>query len=596
MRFCVLTTLHIGGVTVKSKKVLSALISFTMLLLICCSPFVSYASFFVSDGDIDSCPGNTRVYTEPEKYNYAWLDSVILRDDTLAVTPLTVYPLSEYPYRVTCEEFVKECNSYMKLFEASDTVVQQTVIDSLKTVYYTLVSTGKITDSNQDMRAYNESCGIVYPYTESKFTDIYTLITYACLNTDLYKLVSDKSVNITRGTTIEGAVVRYLSVVCGMDLPESVDTIPAFSYMFSKEYIVDDTMYPVSENPSEEEVYYWVKLQAAQRAGYSVPASVRYKDLSSEQIDYVTYAYYASILTVKYDVAVNPIDLKAALLSGEKNVNVPRLVLKSMLDNVSVSYSDNESMRSLFNKAAGEGFFKLDDEFYTDIYTYNVYVPADCKKIWITCFPVAQQLENGSDDYVSTYINGVPVKTNSTNSADISGNNSKVTVDIVYSKNNDKATYVFNVIKTEEAGEMNRAPSVKLSDPVSGLAASLSNIINSASANNDFANSSSEGFTFASSLTTYPADEQQSPLFPNYESNIETYPTDNNGNILTTNNPLETNPSEEETASVLDNVAETVRENPVVVAAPAGLLAVGASAGFMFYRKRKDEDGSIEEE
>ena len=40
--------------------------------------------------------------------------------------------------------------------------------------------------------------------------------------------------------------------------------------------------------------------------------------------------------------------------------------------------------------------------------------------------------------------------------------------------------------------------------------------------------------------------------------------------------------------------AETIKENPVVVAAPAGLLALGASAGFIFYRRRKDDTDTDE--
>lgn len=574
----------------KNKKVLSVMISLMMLILVCCSPFISYASFFVEDGDVSSCPGNTRVYTEAKDYNYAWLDSVILRDGSMAVTPLTVYPVSEYPYSHTCDEFIDECNNYVKLIGLSDTVVQNTIIDSLKTIYYTLVATGKITDSTQDMRAYNESCGILYPYTDSQFTDLYTVITYVCLNQNLYKLVSNEDVSITRGTTVEGAVVKFLSAVCGMAVPSSVDTVPAFSYLFTEKYVIEDSAYPVSENPTEEEVNYWVKLQAAQKAGYSVPATTKYENLTSEQIEYVTYAYDASVLTTRYEVPIDPMLLKAALSSSNSSDEVPRLVLKSMLDNSSVSYLKDETTQSLFNKAAQEGYFDLENEFYTDIYNYRIYVGPECEKIWITCFPIADQLDNGSINEVSTFINGSLVKNSSTNAVEVPADGTTFTVRTSYNGKSDTATYVFTVVKTGDAETMNEAPSIDLSDPLQDIASNISNVITGSTNNSAVSELPTVGFTFDSQLTTYDIGENTLSTEGYTGSLFNTYPTDEKGEVLTTRNPLEVTTEEETSASVLSYVSDKVRENPVVVAAPAGLAAIGASAGFMFYRKRREDE------
>lgn len=571
----------------KNKKTLSVIMSVLMLILTCSSPFISFASFFVSDGDVISCPGNTRAYVSSEEYNYAWLDSVIVRDGSSAVTPLTLHPVSDYPYSHTCEEFVEDCNNYVMLFDASEDAVQKSIIDSLKTVYYTLVATGVITDSNQEMRAFNESNGIVYPFTESKFTDLYTAITYVCLDKNLYKLVTDEDITITRGTTIEGAVVRFLSAVCGMSVPSSVESISSFSYLFTEEFVVDSG-YPVSENPSEAEISYWVKLQAAQKAGYSVPATTKYADLSSEQIDYVTYAYDASILTTRYEAPIDPMKLKAALNSSDPDKNVPVLVLKSMLDHVSMSYNPNESIDNLFMMAAKEGYFELDEEFFTDIYNYDLYVSPDCEKVWITCFPVAEQLENGSNDNVRTYVNGALVKNNSTNPVDIAKDGATFTVRTEYIGSDNEATYIFNVIKSADAEAMNSAPSIDLSKPLEDLGADISNIIGNAVNNTEPSTSSNEGYTFENQLTTYYIGEND-----NATSNSmfdTTYSVDENGEVLTTKNPLELNATEPETStSVLSGMAEAVKDNPVVVAAPAGLIAVGASAGVLFYRRRKDD-------
>ena len=98
------------------------------------------------------------------------------------------------------------------------------------------------------------------------------------------------------------------------------------------------------------------------------------------------------------------------------------------------------------------------------------------------------------------------------------------------------------------------------------------------------------GFTFDSQLTTYDIGENTLSTEGYTGSLFNTYPTDEKGEVLTTRNPLEVTTEEETSASVLSYVSDKVRENPVVVAAPAGLAAIGASAGFMFYRKRREDE------
>lgn len=579
-----------------------------MLMLACSGSVISFASFYINDGEVVNCPGNVRVFTEPENYNYAWLDSVIVRDGSLAVTPLTVVPVTEYPYSHTYDEFINDCRSYMTLFEASDSTVQRTIMDMLKSVYYTLVATGRITDSTQDMRAYNESRGIVYPYTESKFTDLYTVLTYSCLEKDLYKVVTDNDVEIVKGTTVEGAVVQLLSAVCDMSTASNVESISSFSYLFTEKYIVDESGYPVSDEPSEEEVYYWVKLKAAQEAGYSVPATTKYEDLSASQIENVTYSYYSSILTTRYEIPVDPMSLKASLLSGDANNEVPKLVLKSMLDNVSMEYSDNLSSEELFDLVLKEGYFDIDNQFYTDIYNYNIFVEPECEKVWITSFPVASQLVDGELDSVKTYINDKLVENNSTNDVAVPGNGTTFTVKTAYDGKDDVATYVFNVIKTGEAAEKNEAVQIDLAEPFSDIASDVADVIDNALDNAVIEPSTispTEGYTFntpVAEITTYAIDEvasDSSSVAATTDSLFETYPVDENGEVVTTNSALILETASEEeteqtTVSVLDNVVETVKENPTVVAAPVGLIAVGASAGFLFYYRRKDDDSSKE--
>lgn len=234
--------------------------------------FISNAVIYYKDGDIIHRPGHTRKITEIEDYNFAWADEIVIRDGSSEVLPLTMHPVADYPYSHTLSEFEKECNDYTSLFYASDTIIENSFIEALKTYYYILVATDKITDPTQTIREYNEEHGIVYPVAESQYTDMFSYIVYACLKYNLYSVIGSEPVKITRGTTVEGAVVELLKSIMGMEVPSSTDTIEGFSLLFAENYVLEDNTLPISDNPSESEVYYWIRLQAAQKGGYAVPA------------------------------------------------------------------------------------------------------------------------------------------------------------------------------------------------------------------------------------------------------------------------------------------------------------------------------------
>lgn len=72
-----------------------------------------------------------------------------------------------------------------------------------------------------------------------------------------------------------------------------------------------------------------------------------------------------------------------------------------------------------------------------------------------------------------------------------------------------------------------------------------------------------------------------------------------NGSVEATKDPLETTQTESTTQqvqSVLSGVSQTISDKPEYVAMPIGLLAVGASAGYIFFRRKKSDDIIVENE
>jgi len=572
---------------VKSKRLLCFILTSMLLISACCGSFVSLASVYYENGQAKATPGQTKTYVPLEDYNYAWIDDVVVRDSSSSVTALTLVPVTESPYSHTLDQFVEECNNYTSLFNASEEVLESTFVTSLKALYYSLIASGVITETNTVMRTYNEEHGIVYPFVESELTQMYTAIVYVSLKTDLYGAILDKQIEIPRGTTVEGAIVNILSSMCNMNVPANVNSLSSFTYLFAEDYVVDEKKYPVSDEPSETEVYYWVRLAAADNAGYSVPTDVPYSAVTAEQEEYVLYAYYASILTQRYEVMVDPLLLRAALLSGEKEKKIPELVLKAMLDEVSISYEKNETTESLFEKAKTEGFFDLEAEFYTDIYNYRVYVSPENEQVWFTSYLVADQLVDGDIDCAETYINGNKVKNTSTTGVKLDNDiETTVVIEVLYDdgERSDKATYTFVIEKNANAADVNGNLNIDIADPIDSVLDSLSGAADNYMTGVEIPTAPTTKPNGSNTITTYPVNGIGSG------NKFETYPTDANGNVIGNNDALTTAKQEQTTVQVLDkSLTETVKENPEYVATPIGLLAVGASAGYIFFRRRKNE-------
>lgn len=571
----------------KSKRLLCFILTSMLLISACCGSFVSLASVYYENGQAKATPGQTKTYVPLEDYNYAWIDDVVVRDSSSSVTALTLVPVTESPYSHTLDQFVEECNNYTSLFNASEEVLESTFVTSLKALYYSLIASGVITETNTVMRTYNEEHGIVYPFVESELTQMYTAIVYVSLKTDLYGAILDKQIEIPRGTTVEGAIVNILSSMCNMNVPANVNSLSSFTYLFAEDYVVDEKKYPVSDEPSETEVYYWVRLAAADNAGYSVPTDVPYSAVTAEQEEYVLYAYYASILTQRYEVMVDPLLLRAALLGGEKEKKIPELVLKAMLDEVSISYEKNETTESLFEKAKTEGFFDLEAEFYTDIYNYRVYVSPENEQVWFTSYLVADQLVDGDIDCAETYINGNKVKNTSTTGVKLDNDiETTVVIEVLYDdgERSDKATYTFVIEKNVNAADVNGNLNIDIADPIDSVLDSLSGAADNYMTGVEIPTAPTTKPNGSNTITTYPVNGIGSG------NKIETYPTDANGNVIGNNDALTTAKQEQTTVQVLDkSLTETVKENPEYVATPIGLLAVGASAGYIFFRRRKNE-------
>ena len=599
------------------KKLLILTLTLLMLISLCICPAFALADNNTLVSAMKVNPGNVR--WDELTYNYAWLDNMIIRDDAMAATQAHIIPRpTDYPYSITYDKFIRESSDYRQLITLDKESVTSAYDDIVNVMYYLVVAMG-MTDDNDVMTRYLIEQGIRLPANATADEKAEIAVVYAAIKYDAVYALYGKHVDFPVGTTLDGAIVTIISALTGTMVPSGVDNLSGYAIFCTKTYVTSFESLPISTNPSDDEIFYWAKVVTASLSGdYQVPVEV-YSETTSAQKEYVDYAYYASVLSDIYDVKIDPVKLVVAVQSSDQ-LAVQKLILHTMLDEKKVSYSKDMSCQALFNLACEKGCFNLEEEFYTDVLTYDIEVAQNCEKIWFTPFPLSGLLEGGDDEYLTIALNGNAVAPSSTMGVVLNPalNREKVTLAVKYDApdRQNTAVYEFNIIKnpalnSERNPETQNDMVAELEQYVNAIVpvdnATASTIIDGIFQKVDDAMTTTQGSVQVGEgiLTTYNAATTDSYVagttgegfnFDYLDELLEgVYSTDAFGNIVTTQG-LDYEQTTTEKQSIIDKTVETVKENPEVVVAPTGLIAVGALAGYLMTKKHRDSEAYLEED
>lgn len=590
------------------KKLLVFFLTLTLVLAVSVCPALA-SQGQINLGAVTVNPGNVR--SKNPVYNYAWLDNMIIRDDPMAALQADITPKADYPYSHTYSEFIEESKKYSTLLTIDESTVTAGYEEIVDAMYYVVVAMG-MTDDLDVMSEYLTNQGIRLP-ANSAASKAEIAVVYAAIKYDAVYTLYGKHVTFTKGTSLDGAVITIISALTGTVVPSGVDSLTGYAVHCTKTYVTSFSDLPISSDPSTEEIFYWAKVITAASNKYDVPVEV-YSETTAAQKQYVDYAYYASLLTTIYDVQVNPVKLVVAMQSSD-DLALQKLILTSMLDQSGVDYAKDMTCEEYFDLACKNGWFALDKEFYTDILNYEILVAQSCEKIWFTPFPLAGVLENSSENYLTIKINGTEVAPSSTTGValDTSKSQETVTIECAYNSpdRNDSAVYKFIIKKS---GSLNGTASSSQNSLVASVEEYVNKIVPS---ENEIAGqvvdgvfqsidsalttsgSSGEGIltTYANTQSTTNSSSQSTTKrfdFDYLEELIDgVYATDANGNIVTSSSFTYNEKTTEK--SIITKTVDAVKENPEVVVAPTGVIAVGAFMGYLMTKKHRDSEEYTEE-
>ena len=597
-------------------KPITAGAAILLVLCLALSPMFAFASVTLENGMPEVLAGHP--HSAAPDYSMAWLDTVIIRDNATSFTTSRIVPRAEYPYSHTYEQFVNEVDRYAKLNSLNEENVGQAYDEVLTLFYYTATAMG-MTDDVPTMIDYLQSYGVVVPQEPTPQDTPAIAVVYAALRYNAVYTLYQKEVTLPKGITLEAAEVIILSELTGVFLPSGVTTINGFAVQAVKTHVQEFPELPLSDNPSNAEVFHWSKVLTAAAQSYKVPLTP-YDKASNAQKEYVDYAYYASILDTAYDVKLNPARLSVADKSGKQNA-VQELILKAMLDDKDIPYSNTATTEELFNLACTAGCFELDEEFFSDIFNYDLYVSGSSEKVWFTPISLADQL-GGSNENVQIFLNGTEMRSNATASAALNTAKKQETIDltVVYNDgsylNADTVTYTFNVIKDGAAAvasgknsdlldQMQTLLNSKAASETKQAQDVVNHVISVVEAQGDDSVFDLDAIgSLDNSIVIEPIPTQED-LFDDtdtpeddagYLSRLigETYAADEI--TVASDNDLDLDKPVVNDASLGTRAWTAIKENPGIAAAPTGIIALGGLAGYIWTKKRKDEKSHYADE
>ena len=515
----------------KAHRILAFIISFVVLI----SSLTASVSAREFAPDIDiSNPGFQTQYSYSEN-DISWLRKLVVKEDMLTaggiVTENTLYPVSDYPYITDAPHFMAEVNECIKTYTLDR--------DSQRAAYlYLLEQIGALTIiseptvSDQTKADWLTEQGIVVTPEDQKDPEKLLMISalYAMMKNDLYYVYKGEHLTIPKGTPLEEALVFYISSLSGQNSALSSfiqrffgkdNGLSLEDYIYYTSLMALFTTGYVSATEvttiSREEVYKRVAVMTIRDYGLAID----YEKASFEELQ---QKYLTAMLGTHYKVSLDP----EAIIRAQVNRSIPYYILQSMAyqdAKVTISqskYSYNQCFDIVLKKTDR---FKLDNEFYSDVHEYNVYLEHNRTEISINPTPVSAKSVitlNGQTIIGSSY-NKIALK-----------NVEHQVLNIIcrYTANGNTATstYKLNVYQGVTPG------------PDSNLTGIIQTLVNNSNTNNgNNANNGNNGFSGGNVTFTLPQGSVNLPglnltgpnLFENILSlNEKGQLVDQNGNII----------------------------------------------------------------
>ena len=459
----------------KLKKLLAVLLAAVLLSGVLSCGFASYAILMVE------------TQFTYDSVNLSWLKDLIIKEDmssvqSLASNQATLEPVPKYPYRHTAASFSEEITYYQMLYTLDEDMAEVAYLYILQIVESLAASTTSASFSDEYIRSYLESLGVVYPTGDAENSSE-TLIVARALYSVLAK---DESYTIKRGTGLYEAFTSYISVIIGVDMKyiikyDSDGTLTGLEeYVLAAcRYMLYTMGYDVGNNTSDEEIFRLLAIMTIRSQGISI-------DSKTATIEEIKVKYLCAMMCRIYEVSINVPDFENAVNSRKLDFYMLQLIGKKN----GVSVKDDVTYEEAFDIVSkNTDYFNLESgEFYADVFEYNVRLKYKRDKIWFYPQTLGTTSESEGTN-VNVKINGVDVQENYYVDVALDSTLPKETVNITVVYTDDSgtitSTYTVNVY---QGNETYVSPGTNISGALSGVSDIVSQLLSEVGLDSSIAN------------------------------------------------------------------------------------------------------------
>lgn len=417
----------------KTARILSAALCIALiftLLMPCAS-----AKEFIAGLDTEN-PGVNTQYKYAEN-DPSWLRQLTVKEDMLSAegiaTEAVLHPLTAYPYRTDAATFKKEVDDYVEMFtldEESQRAAYLYILNQLGAL--TVISEPTVDD--QTKAQWLRDKGIEIPPEAEQDANSTLMISalYALMRNDFYYVITGKTVSIPAGTNLEAAVLIYLMAFAGQNSSllsfvqkyfgvSSIGTLEDYIYYTSLLSLFTRGYVRIAEVPTitRNEVYRRVAIMTIRESGLAVDSDAPMEEIQNK--------YLAAMLGQQYEIEIDP----DALSKAVKNGTVAQYVIRRMAyEDAGLTISEKTKYPEAFEIALkNTDKFRLEDEFYSDIKSYSVYLNNLRDGVYINPSPI-------SSSGVKVLINGTEAAANAYSKVMLTADKKQnISISVLYSEN-----------------------------------------------------------------------------------------------------------------------------------------------------------------
>ena len=365
--------------------------------------------------------------------NMSWLRDLIVKEDMNSLDGMTqrntLVAKATYPYRETAETFKEEVAYYQSLYTLDEDMANVIYLYMLE-ITMTFASGADSSYSDEFIRTYLESIGIVYPPEDSEETKIVARAFFSIVT-------KDEGYVVKRGTGLYEAFTAYISTLLGVNMnailkfDSDSDMTDLREYVLAAcKYMLFAAGYNVSKDTPEEEVYRLIAIMTIRSQGISI-------DSGTATFEEIKNKYLCALICKIYEIPIDTVGFEKAV----KKDNLAFYLLQMIGKEYGVTVKDSVTYNAAFDIVSqNTTYFNLEEgEFYADVYEYDIQLKYKRDAVWF--YPQTLGVTSETEGTkVNVLINDKDVREN-------------YYVEVSLNKNLEKIPVIITVEYTEKTGK-----------------------------------------------------------------------------------------------------------------------------------------------